>query len=549
MAQSRDLSRPTNLWSIWLLPLLLVGALFLVGCGDGGSTTPSSIGGGGAGGGGGDITVDLAGKVTDSTGAPVVGALVKLLLDSGPAKARVMAQEGQVYQDATDQNGDYEFSGLPAGLYQMQVDAPGQLPWGTDLDLRGGGAVVQDARLWPPAGQVAVFQSDATDLIPADTADDYWDIYLAQAGGGVEKISNTPEGQSAGNSTSPAMSDSTRFIVFDSTAQLVPEDQNDSVDVYRFDRETGTLTCLTAVPKFNKSYHRESFPYTSGDGRFTVFGWQAGEFENKLIFLHDAQTGEFTQVSVGLAEDGLLNEGCDLSAISAFGRYIAFESWATNLVPEQVPGEQFFCNIFVYDRLTGTTVLASPAVDSESPDHDTILPSISADGRLVAFMSVATNLLADPSPRGMVYVRDMVEKTTTMVSVDNEGNPAADYCHRPVISGNGRYVTFYTEAALVPEDTNGRFDVYIRDLQEGITTLVSKDATGTNGGNAGSLNPLLSFDGTFALFETYATDLVAGGAPSIHGQVYVRDLLNGLNALVSHTPANNPGNGWSLTRQ
>ncbi|NMA27421.1 MAG: hypothetical protein GX934_06630, partial [Burkholderiales bacterium] len=80
MAQSRDLSRPTNLWSIWLLPLLLVGALFLVGCGDGGSTTPSSIGGGGAGGGGGDITVDLAGKVTDSTGAPVVGALVKLLL-------------------------------------------------------------------------------------------------------------------------------------------------------------------------------------------------------------------------------------------------------------------------------------------------------------------------------------------------------------------------------------------------------------------------------------------------------------------------------------
>ena len=105
----------------------------------------------------------------------------------------------------------------------------------------------------------------------------------------------------------------------------------------------------------------------------------------------------------------------------------------------------------------------------------------------MVFNSNATNLLADPSPSGMIYVRDMVEKTTTMVSVDNEGNPAADYCHRPVISGNGRYVTFYTEAALVPEDTNGKWDVYVRDLQEGTTTLVSQNAAGTNSGNNGSL--------------------------------------------------------------
>ncbi|MGI5844980.1 MAG: carboxypeptidase regulatory-like domain-containing protein [Candidatus Xenobium sp.] len=544
MVQGKNLSKPNTLWIICLLLLLLLGGFFFFRCAYGGATTPSSIGGEG----GGPIAVDISGKVTDYTGAPVVGTMVKLLLAPGPGPAKTMAQEGQVYQDTTDQNGGYEFSGLPAGLYRMQVDAPGQLPWGTDLDLRGGGAVVQEARLWPPAGQVAVFQSKATDLIPGDTGDEYADIYLAHAGGGIEKISNTPEGQNGGSSTSPVMSDSNRFIVFDSKAQLVPEDRNDFADVYRFDRETGTLTCLTTAPGFPKKHSGVSStnPLTSGDGRFTVFSW--GEDQDKRVFLHDARTGEFTQVPVGLTEDGAPNGYCDYPSISAFGRYIAFESGATNLVPDQVPDGRLFYNVFVYDRLTGTTFLASPAVDSKKPDDSSGTPSISADGRLVAFYSWATNLLADPAPRGMVYVRDLVAKTTTMVSVDNEGNPAADACHRPVISGNGRYVAFSTEASLVPEDTNGKWDVYVRDLQEGTTTLVSQNAAGTNSGNNYSSDPVLSFDGTHALFETRATDLVAGGTPSTHIQVYVRDLLNGLNVLVSRTLANTPGNGDSNTR-
>jgi Tol biopolymer transport system component len=456
-----------------------------------------------------------------------------------------MAQVGQVYQDTTDQNGDYEFTELPAGLYRMEVEAPGQLPWGTDLDLREGGEVVQDARLWPPTGQMAVFQSKATDLVAGDTDDGYWDIYLAQAGGGIEKISNTPEGQNAGDSFIPVMSDSTRFIVFTSLGQLVPEDQNDTLDVYRFDREMGTMTCLTADPGFHEGgYSNDNTrPFTSGDGRFTVFSWG----ENRRIFMHDAQTGEFTQVSVGLNEDGAPNGDCERPTISAFGRYIAFESDATNLVPDQDPDDNHR-NIFVYDRLTGTTVRASLGHNSESPDDFSLRPSISADGRLVAFYSDATNLLADPAPRARIYMRDMATNTTTMASVDNEGNPAALRCYQPTISGNGRYVAFHTDAALVPEDTNDECDVYIRDLQEGTTTLVSQNDTGTNGGNNSSYSTVLGFDGTHALFVSVATDLIPGGAPSMHRQVYIRDLLNGLNALVSSTPAKVPGNEASHTR-
>jgi Tol biopolymer transport system component len=432
----------------------------------------------------------------------------------------------------------------------MEVEAPGQLPWGTDLDLREGGEVVQDAQLWPPAGQMAVFQSYATDLVAGDTDDGYWDIYLAHTGGGIEKISNTPEGQNAGDSGFPVMSDSNRFIVFESLGQLVPEDQNDAVDVYRFDRETGALTCLTADPDFHKGYGGigDTNPFTSGDGQITVFEWQSGAYQDRLIFMHDARTGEITQASVALTEDGTPNGDCERPTISAFGRYIAFDSWATNLVPDQDP-DGSYRNTFVYDRLTGTTVRASLGHNSESPDDCSLWPSISADGNLVAFRSNATNLLADPSPSGMIYVRDMATKTTTMVSVDNDGNPAAKSCDRPVISGNGRYVAFHTDAALVPEDTNDHFDVYIRDLQEGTTTLVSQNDTGTNGGNNDSGIPVLSFDGAFALFETWATDLIPGGAPTTYAQVYVRDLLNGLNALVSSTPANAPGNESSYTRR
>jgi hypothetical protein len=457
-----------------------------------------------------------------------------------------MAQVGQVYQDTTDQNGDYEFTELPAGLYRMEVEAPGQLPWGTDLDLREGGEVVQDARLWPPTGQMAVFRSQATDLVAGDTGQ-YSDVYLAQAGGGIVKISNTPEGQNAGDSFSPVMSDSNRVIVFVSQGQLVPEDQNNALDVYRFDREVGALTCLTADPGCPEgSYSNpDSRPFTSGDGQFTVFEW--GEAGNRRILMHDARTDEITQVSVALTEDGAPNGDCEHPVISAFGRYIAFDSWATNLVPDQNPDDN--CrNTFVYDRLTGTTFLASSAVDSKKPDDSSGTPSISADGNLVAFYSEATNLLADPAPSGMIYVHDMATKITTMASVDNEGNPAAKSCYLPTISGNGRYVAFHTAAALVPEDTNNRLDIYIRDLQEGTTTLVSQNDTGTNGGNDDSLFPVLSFDGAFALFTTWATDLIPGGAPTTCAQVYVRDLLNGLNALVSSTPANAPGNEGSYTR-
>jgi Tol biopolymer transport system component len=542
MVQSRNLSRPTTLRSIWLLPLLLMGGLFLLEYDKAGATIPYSNGSGG----GGPIAVDISGKVTDSTGAPVVGALVKLLLAPGPAKARVMAQEGQeegqAYQETTDQNGYYEISEVPAGLYQMQVDAPGQLPWGTDLDLREGGAVVQDSQLWPPEGQVVVFQSDATDLIPGDADDEYMDIYLAHARGGIEKLSNTPQGQNGGDSFLSVMSDSNRFIVFESKGRLVPEDQNDTCDVYRFDRATGTLTCLTTVPGFPQEVEYYTTPFTSGDGRFTVFSWRPDAAQTRRIFMHDSQTGEFTQVSVGLTEDGVPDGDCGRPVISAFGRYIAFESWATNLVPDQGPDEKHR-NIFVHDRLTRTTVRALDA-----PDGSSQWPSISADGTMLFFRSEATNLLADPSPRDMIYVRDLVAKSTAMVSVDNEGNPAADSCYWPAISGNGRYVSFSTGAALVPEDTNDEWDVYIRDLQEGTTTLVSQNATGTNGGNNASYSTVLGFDGTYALFVSEASDLLADGAPSMHRQVYIRDLLNGLNTLVSRTPAKTPGNGPSITR-
>lgn len=546
MTQSTDLSRPTNPRSIWLLPLLLLGALFLAGCGGGGSTTPASFGGGGT------TTEGLSGRVTDSTGAPVVGALVELLPGPAPVLAKVMAQEGQDYQDTTDQNGRYGISGFPPGLYRLQVNAPGQLPWGADLDLNEEGPVVQDARLWPPAGQAAVFQSVAEDLIPVDTADSSWDVFVALADGGMEKISNPQEGQNGKNSGFPVMSDSNRFIVFESMAQLVPEDQNDSIDVYRFDRETGTMTCLTADQEFHEDYceYGDASPFTSGDGRFTVFEWNMGSSEDKRIFMHDAQTGELTQVSRALGQDEVPNGCSKRPVVSAYGRYIAFDSAATNLVVPPVPRREAgaYRNIFVYDRMTETTVQASVGAGPETPNDCSQWPSLSADGRLVAFRSNATNLVDPPAPYGMIYVRDLVANTTTLVSVDTEGNPAADYCYRPVISGNGRYVAFHTNVALVPEDTNGLSDIYIRDLQEGTTTLASVNATGTNGGNGSSSTPVLSFDGTYALFQTWATDLVTGGAPSGFSQVYVRSLLDGLSALVSHTPAMAPGDGNSYTR-
>jgi Tol biopolymer transport system component len=224
------------------------------------------------------------------------------------------------------------------------------------------------------------------------------------------------------------------------------------------------------------------------------------------------------------------NSGSFAASLSADGRFVAFTSIATNLIPGGTP--QF--NVFVRNLRTGVTVLASvndpPYTGIPGDAH------LSADGRYVAYeRSTCTSVICVDFA---IFVRDLQTGTTTLVSVDRNGMPGQAY--GPVISADGRHVAFVGVGNnFVPNDTNGANDVFVRDLDAGITRLASINAAGTASGNGASSGPVLSADGRFVAFASDASDLVAGDGNGA-ADVFWRDLLTGTTRLVS---ANLAGTG------
>jgi Tol biopolymer transport system component len=237
-------------------------------------------------------------------------------------------------------------------------------------------------------------------------------------------------------------------------------------------------------------------------------------------------------VSVGIAGAGA-NGFNDFPAISADGRYVAFLSQATNLVPGDTNGAG---DIFVRDLQMGTTTLVSFSDDFSPGDDVSTQPSINQDGRFVAFRSVAGNLV--PNGRhgfGDIYVRDLQLGRTVQVNLSSTGAPSDGGAFNPSISGDGRFVAFTTNSSnLVTGGGGGVPQVYLRDIQAGTTSLVSASNDGTPG-NAAAQIPMLSGDGLFVAFVSSASNLVpGGGGPS--PQVYLRDVRAGTTRLVSGAP-------------
>ena len=234
-------------------------------------------------------------------------------------------------------------------------------------------------------------------------------------------------------------------------------------------------------------------------------------------------------------------------SISPDGRFVAFVSEACNLVPGDTNGGGDFgfgVDIFVRDRATGTTELVSVSSAGEQGTGDSYDPSISADGRFVAFYSDAGNLVAgDTNDEGDIFVRDRANRTTERVSVSNAGRQANSYSEHLSISGDGRFVAFDSDASnLVARDTNSWDDIFVRDRKKGTTERVSVSDAGRQwSGSSGS--PSISADGRFVAFGSTATDLVA--RDRYQDDVFVRDRRTGTTKRVSISSAGRQGNGSS----
>lgn len=224
-----------------------------------------------------------------------------------------------------------------------------------------------------------------------------------------------------------------------------------------------------------------------------------------LIFLAvspaQAQAGNFTRISVD-SNEVQANAMSYRGDVSTDGRFVAFDSEATNLMLSDLNNTS---DVFLRDLTQGTTSPVSVNVNGTQADGGSGAPSISADGRFVAFESSASNLTSSPDANGFtdIYVKDMQTGVVVRASLSSAGSEPNNESASPSISGDGRFVVFDSDADnLVPNDTNGRGDIFLRDLQLSTTVGVSTF------GNSGGYDASISLDGRFVVFSSSSTNLI-----------------------------------------
>jgi Tol biopolymer transport system component len=296
--------------------------------------------------------------------------------------------------------------------------------------------------------------------------------------------------QSDDSSFVPSISADGRYITYHSTAgNLVTGDTNGSVDIFLTDTSTGATTRVSTATDGTQGDGSSYYAAISADGGHITYHSLASNLVTgdtngvSDVFLTDTATGTTTRVST--ATDGI--QGDDHSyeaAISADGRYIAYYSYATTLVTGDTNGVP---DVFLTDTTTGTTTRVSTATDGTQSDNSSFVPSISADGRYITYDSYASNLVTgDINIAFDIFLTDTTTGATTRVSTATDGTQGNDDSLSPAISADGRYVTYHSSASnLITGDTNGLRDVFVTRIGAApIVTSQPADVTVTAGDSA-----------------------------------------------------------------
>ncbi len=349
-----------------------------------------------------------------------------------------------------------------------------------------------------------------------------------------------------------SISSNGRYVAFQSTSTtLDPADPMPGTDIFLRDRKLGTTRVVSVDLAGAGSSGYSAFPVVSKDGRFVAYesystNLVASDTNGQLdVFVRDMKAGITTRISVDSA--GTQANGASYNpSMSDDGRYVAFMSEASNLVAGDLNSR---ADVFLHDRKTGTTSIVSVTTAGNQGGGNSNLPSLSADGRFVAFESESP-LVPTAIGASQVYVRDLALGVTTQVSLDSSGAGANAASTSSALSKDGRYVAFVSGASnLVPGDTNGQSDVFVRDRKKGATTRVSIASSGVQTDNT-SFRPAISGNGRIVAFESYASNLVAGdGIGSIDS--FLHDRKTGLTTAASvdtaGTLANAPSGGLSIS--
>lgn len=380
-------------------------------------------------------------------------------------------------------------------------------------------------------GRYIAFWSDATNLVPDDTNGNT-DIFVHDLQtGSTERVSVATGGLEVhGHSFDPAISGNGRYVAFASWANDLVSGDTNGRDIFVHDRVNNTTERVSVDSDENEANAFSMDPAISDDGNFVAFVSAASNLvsgDNNYhwdIFVRDRSAGTTERVSIAAIDDYDHTAASQEPSISDDGRYVAFGSHDSTLVPDDNNG---FYDIFVFDRQTDTTTLVSVSTDGTKSNQDCQDPFISGDGKYVAFVSSSTNLAAGlVVTNEKIFVRDLEAGTTEVVSVDSGGIVSTQQAFRPSISDDGQIVAFDSSGNdLVDSDSNGFRDVFVHDRDTGETTLESVSSAQAQG-NGDSFNAWIASDGTRIVFVSESTDLIPNDNND-DMDVFVHELSNG----------------------
>ena len=360
-------------------------------------------------------------------------------------------------------------------------------------------------------GQFIVFASEATNLVSDDfndVQDIFLHDWLTNV---TTRVSVNAQGQEAnGTSDWPEISADGRWVAFSSAASnLVDGDNNGVDDVFVIELSSGAVERVSISSAGGQANNISTQPVISGDGRFVAFISSATNLISDSTsgqseaYLYDREDRRLHWVS---APNGGPNDwpSGELS-ISVDGNWVAFSSRSSQLIADDINGRS---DIFLWNTASGTLEFANSPSPTEQANGSSYLPALSADGRWIAFRSYASNLVSNDN-NGMfdIFLRDRLTGSIQFVSLTSAGeqnqNGSSD---EPVISADGRFIAFRSNATnLVSNDNNNKMDIFLRDMQ-GTTTRVSTDSAGVESDD-NAFAPAISSNSAVIAFYSESTTL------------------------------------------
>ena len=341
----------------------------------------------------------------------------------------------------------------------------------------------------------------------------------------------------------PNISPNGRFVAFESLANnLDPDDQTDNnLEIFLRDRQQGTTTLVSVSSNESEGNGGSDDAVVSADGKMVAFESEAGNLapkDNSLpddpddVFVRNLSTGKTKLVSIGFGNVQPDEESSD-PTISADGRLIAFRSLASNLTSEPDTNDE--SDIFVRNLQTGVTTRVSESTAGAQADFDSDAPYMAGDGSAVAFESEATTL--DGVEPGSeedtdVFIKELATDQLTRVSVNDLGQQGDFFSFDPFVSATGRYVGFSSFATnFSANDPNGVVDVFLRDRDEEKVYLISLNSAEQNPATHDSIDAAVSKSGRYVAFSSVAAFVGADGNGV--GDVFLRDRAAGTTKRVS----------------